>query len=87
MALKNGDIPLQFDEQSGVLQIAHYQHRFPICPLDYGWILAQSPEPALKALAEHFTALRESPIHWRTHCHCTPNWRAWWVKARTWSRH
>ncbi|MGE8110534.1 malto-oligosyltrehalose synthase [Pseudomonas sp. NPDC086566] len=61
VALKNGDIPLQFDEQSGVLQIAHYQHRFPICPLDYGWILAQSPEPALKALAEHFTALRESP--------------------------
>ncbi|HCV40661.1 malto-oligosyltrehalose synthase [Pseudomonas sp. SAR267] len=61
VALKNGDIPLQFDAQSGVLQIAHYQHRFPICPLDYGWILAQSPEPALKALAEHFTALRESP--------------------------
>ncbi|WP_054886291.1 malto-oligosyltrehalose synthase [Pseudomonas sp. NBRC 111130] len=61
VALKNGDIPLQFDAQSGVLQIAHYHHRFPICPLDYGWILAQSPEPALKALAEHFTALRESP--------------------------
>ncbi|MQG92872.1 malto-oligosyltrehalose synthase [Pseudomonas sp. MN1F] len=60
-ALKNGEIPLQFDKQSGLLQIAHYQHRFPICPLDYGWILAQSPEPALKALAEHFTALREAP--------------------------
>ncbi|WP_060507902.1 malto-oligosyltrehalose synthase [Pseudomonas sp. NBRC 111124] len=60
-ALKNGEIPLQFDAQSGELQIAHYQHRFPICPLDYGWILAQSPEPALKALAEHFTALREAP--------------------------
>jgi len=56
-ALKNGEIPLQFDQQSGVLQVAHYEHRFPICPLDYGWILAQSPEPALKALAEHFTAL------------------------------
>ncbi|MFJ4440674.1 malto-oligosyltrehalose synthase [Pseudomonas sp. NPDC089422] len=60
-ALKNGEIPLQFDTSSGLLQIAHYQHRFPICPLDYGWILAQSPEPALKALAEHFTALREAP--------------------------
>ncbi|MGJ7548342.1 malto-oligosyltrehalose synthase [Pseudomonas alloputida] len=60
-ALKNGEIPLQFDKQTGLLQIAHYQHRFPICPLDYGWILAQSPEPALKALAEHFTALRKAP--------------------------
>ncbi|HGA2315808.1 TPA: malto-oligosyltrehalose synthase [Pseudomonas putida] len=60
-ALKNGEVPLQFDKQSGCLQVAHYEHRFPICPLDYGWILAQSPEPALKALAEHFTALRDAP--------------------------
>jgi (1->4)-alpha-D-glucan 1-alpha-D-glucosylmutase len=59
-ALKNGEVPLQFDQQSGLLQVAHYEHRFPICPLDYGWILAQSPEPALKALAEHFTALRDA---------------------------
>lgn len=60
VALKNGDIPLEFDKQQGTLQIAHYDHRFPICPVDYGWILALSPEPALKALAEHFTALAES---------------------------
>jgi len=59
-ALKNGEVPLQFDKHSGVLQVAHYEHRFPICPLVYGWILAQSPEPALKALAEHFTALRDA---------------------------
>ncbi|WP_406819289.1 malto-oligosyltrehalose synthase [Pseudomonas sp. KnCO4] len=61
VALKQGEIPLQFDAQQGVLHIAHYQHRFPICPADYGWILALSPEPALKALAEHFTALNASP--------------------------
>ncbi|AXM95411.1 malto-oligosyltrehalose synthase [Pseudomonas plecoglossicida] len=59
MALKNGEIPLQFDAHQGVLQIAHYDHRFPICPIDYGWILSLSPEPALQALAEHFTALHE----------------------------
>ncbi len=59
-ALKHGEVPLQFDQQSGLLQVAHHEHRFPICPLDYGWILAQSPEPALKALAEHFTALRDA---------------------------
>ncbi|MDH4552617.1 malto-oligosyltrehalose synthase [Pseudomonas sp. BN607] len=60
VALKNGEIPLEFDNQRGLLQVAHYEHRFPICPVDYGWILALSPEPALKALAEHFTALGES---------------------------
>ena len=59
LALKNGEIPLQFDAQHGVLQIAHFDHRFPICPVDYGWILSLSPEPALQALAAHFTALHE----------------------------
>jgi len=59
-ALKNGDIPLQFDKQHGVLQVAHHEHRFPICPIDYGWILSLSPEPALKYLAEHFTALADA---------------------------
>lgn len=60
VALKNGELPLQFDPQHGVLQVAHYEHRFPICPGDYGWVLALSPEPALQALAEHFTALNAS---------------------------
>ncbi|MEO9242151.1 malto-oligosyltrehalose synthase [Pseudomonas inefficax] len=60
VALKNGEIPLEFDRQNGVLQIAHYEHRFPICPVDYGWILALSPDPALNALAERFTALSAS---------------------------
>ncbi|MFF7065294.1 malto-oligosyltrehalose synthase [Pseudomonas sp. NPDC008258] len=60
VALKNGEIPLQFDKRHGLLQVAHYEHRFPVCPVDYGWILALSPEPALKTLAEHFTALNES---------------------------
>jgi len=59
-ALKNGEIPLEFDEQHGVLQVAHYEHRFPICPVDYGWILSLSPEPALQRLAEHFTALNDA---------------------------
>ncbi|WP_144174038.1 malto-oligosyltrehalose synthase [Pseudomonas sp. Kh13] len=60
IALKNGEIPLEFDKHLGLLQIAHYQHRFPICPIDYGWILALSPEPALQALAERFSALNAS---------------------------
>jgi (1->4)-alpha-D-glucan 1-alpha-D-glucosylmutase len=59
-ALKNGEIPLEFDQQHGVLQVAHYEHRFPICPVDYGWILSLSPEPVLQRLAEHFTALNDA---------------------------
>ncbi|WAB99877.1 malto-oligosyltrehalose synthase [Pseudomonas putida] len=59
-ALKNGEIPLEFDARTGVLQVAHYEHRFPICPVDYGWILSLSPEPALQRLAEHFTALNDA---------------------------
>ncbi|WP_236235478.1 malto-oligosyltrehalose synthase [Pseudomonas faucium] len=60
LVLKNGEMPLQFDAQQGVLQVAHHEHRFPICPVDYGWILSLSPEPALQALAEHFTALSDA---------------------------
>ncbi|HKS11494.1 MAG TPA: malto-oligosyltrehalose synthase [Pseudomonas sp.] len=59
-ALQAGEIPLTFDARQGVLETAHYEHRFPICPSDYGWILSQSCDPALQALAQHFTALNES---------------------------
>ncbi|MBF8780551.1 malto-oligosyltrehalose synthase [Pseudomonas fulva] len=57
-ALKNGDIPLKFDAHQGVLQIEHYEHRFPICPLDYGQVLELSEDPQLRALAQRFAALR-----------------------------
>lgn len=60
VALRNGEIPLTFDAGQGLLQIAHYEHRFPICPLDYGRILGQSQDPALRTLAQHFSALHES---------------------------
>lgn len=60
VALKEGQIPLEFDTDHGVLQIAHHEHRFPICPVDYGWVLALSADPTLTSLAEQFTALAES---------------------------
>jgi len=60
VALHNGEIPLTFDATQGLLQIAHHEHRFPICPLDYGRILAQSEHPSLQALAQHFSALHEA---------------------------
>jgi (1->4)-alpha-D-glucan 1-alpha-D-glucosylmutase len=30
VALKNGEIPLQFDQQQGLLHVVHYEHSFPI---------------------------------------------------------
>ncbi|MHC6226282.1 malto-oligosyltrehalose synthase [Pseudomonas sp. X10] len=59
-ALQAGEIPLTFDAGQGLLQIAHYDHRFPICPLDYGRVLAHSEDPRLQSLAQHFSALPES---------------------------
>lgn len=57
-ALQKGELPLTFDATTGVLEVAHYDHRFPICPADYGQILSHSPQ--LQDLAQHFTALRGS---------------------------
>ena len=59
-ALKAGEIPLTFDSLNGAFEISHYEHRFPICPSDYGWILSQSEDLGLQGLAQDFTALKDS---------------------------
>ncbi|MFT0866124.1 malto-oligosyltrehalose synthase [Pseudomonas sp. CAM1A] len=59
-ALHNGEIPLTFDAQNGRFEVAHHEHRFPICPLDYPRILGQAEDPRLQALAAHFSALGEA---------------------------
>lgn len=59
-ALHNGEIPLTFDAQHGRFEVAHHEHRFPICPLDYPRILGQAEDPRLQALAAHFSALGEA---------------------------
>ena len=59
-ALQNGEIPLTFDAPQGRFEVAHHEHRFPICPLDYGRILGQTEDPRLQALAAHFSALGEA---------------------------
>ncbi|MFB4390297.1 MULTISPECIES: malto-oligosyltrehalose synthase [unclassified Pseudomonas] len=60
VALQEGTIPLSFDSGQGVLEIAHYEHRFPICPLDYGRILGHAEDPRLRALAQQFATLHEA---------------------------
>lgn len=59
-ALHNGEIPLTFDAQHGRFEVAHHEHRFPICPLDYPRILGQAEDPRLQALAAHFSTLGEA---------------------------
>ncbi|CAM3688613.1 Maltooligosyl trehalose synthase [Pseudomonas reidholzensis] len=60
VALRNGELPLTFEGDAGVLQVAHYEHRFPICPLDYPRILRHSEHPQLRALAQRFSTLSAS---------------------------
>ena len=55
VALQEGTLKLQFDAQAGRFYVEHYDHHFPICPNDYGELL--KAEPALKALADRFSAL------------------------------
>ncbi|MBA1200633.1 malto-oligosyltrehalose synthase [Pseudomonas capeferrum] len=60
LALQNGEIPLTFDDEHGILQVAHYEHRFPICPVDYARILEHAQDPRLQALGQRFAALQDA---------------------------
>ncbi|EJM59899.1 maltooligosyl trehalose synthase, partial [Pseudomonas sp. GM49] len=63
VALQDGTLPLRFDAWHGTFHVEHYEHRFPICPSDYGELLrvdapldAQQAEQ-LKTLADRFSTL------------------------------
>ncbi|WP_397458943.1 malto-oligosyltrehalose synthase [Pseudomonas asplenii] len=58
-ALQDGTVALHFDAERGGFHVEHYQHHFPICPRDYGQILADLPE--LDDLAARFKALNTLP--------------------------
>lgn len=63
VALQEGTLKLRFDADQGSFFVEHYEHRFPICPMQYGELLKPSdnlpPEQvdSLRALAERFTTL------------------------------
>ncbi|SCZ40184.1 MULTISPECIES: malto-oligosyltrehalose synthase [Pseudomonas] len=59
VALQDATLPLVFNAESGTFHVKHYEHHFPICPGDYGELLrsADTPNEALRALAERFSAL------------------------------
>ncbi|MCF4998922.1 malto-oligosyltrehalose synthase [Pseudomonas syringae] len=63
IALQDGTLALCFDEHAGAFHVEHYEHRFPICPSQYGDLLkpddtldAERSE-ALKFLADRFSTL------------------------------
>ncbi len=63
VALQDGTLPLRFDAWHGSFHVEYYEHRFPICPWDYGELLkvdapldTQQAEQ-LKSLADRFSTL------------------------------
>jgi (1->4)-alpha-D-glucan 1-alpha-D-glucosylmutase len=56
VALQDGTLPLRFDAQHGAFYVEHYDHHFPICPMNYGELL-KGDSAELKSLADRFSAL------------------------------
>lgn len=54
-ALQSGALPLRFDPQHGSFYVEHYEHRFPICPREYGELVP------VKSLADRFSSLAYQP--------------------------
>lgn len=65
-ALQEGKIPLRLDAENGAFHAEHYEHRFPITPPSYGEILRLTDNPELRALAQHFDALKTEPAPYQT---------------------
>lgn len=65
-ALQNGLVPLRLDIENGALYAEHYEHRFPITPPSYGEVLRTTDLPQLRALAQHFDALKTEPAPYQT---------------------
>ncbi|MGQ4274714.1 malto-oligosyltrehalose synthase [Terrihabitans sp. B22-R8] len=47
-ALENGELKVVFDAEEGSFSVWHYEHRFPVCPVEYPGLL----DRALAALTE-----------------------------------
>ncbi|WP_028621101.1 malto-oligosyltrehalose synthase [Pseudomonas sp. Ant30-3] len=56
VALQDGTLHLRFDAERGAFYVEHYDHHFPICPMNYGELLRVDKGP-LNSLAERFSAL------------------------------
>ncbi|MBD8682638.1 malto-oligosyltrehalose synthase [Pseudomonas sp. CFBP 13719] len=59
-ALQAGELVLKFDAEQGSFFVEHYEHRFPICPIDYPHILAASGNAPISELGARFANLHGS---------------------------
>ncbi|WP_166361637.1 malto-oligosyltrehalose synthase [Pseudomonas akapageensis] len=57
--LQAGAMPLRLDADRGAFFIEHYQHHFPICPVDYARILCAGGDARLSELGARFAALQD----------------------------
>ncbi|RWU21521.1 malto-oligosyltrehalose synthase [Pseudomonas alkylphenolica] len=57
VSLQAGDLQLCFQDRDGSFFVRQHEHRFPICPRDYGLILSRSEHTSVQALAGRFSAL------------------------------
>lgn len=64
VALQKAELPLRFDAETGQFYVEHYEHRFPICPLDYPALLGAADEPRLDEVSKRFSALRDQADAW-----------------------
>ena len=68
-ALRTGELQLRFDGDEGSFSVWHWEHRFPVNPLDYRWILEWAQVAGgggldmrpLYSIAEELRELAEAP--------------------------
>ncbi|WP_347554575.1 malto-oligosyltrehalose synthase [Robbsia sp. KACC 23696] len=60
-ALDSGKLSVVLEADEGRFYVAYYDHRFPICPVDYPMVLGQSASASLQALAARFADLTSQP--------------------------
>ncbi|WP_277374717.1 malto-oligosyltrehalose synthase [Pseudomonas sp. AA-38] len=56
-ALRDGTLELVFEADSGRIHARHFEHRLPLTPPSYGWILRASEDPVLRELGQRFARL------------------------------
>lgn len=57
IVLRDGDIELHFDKNTGEFYFRHGEHRFPLCPLSLHHILFHSQEEAIRQIAHELEFL------------------------------
>jgi (1->4)-alpha-D-glucan 1-alpha-D-glucosylmutase len=60
-ALDGGKLSVVLNADEGRFYIAYYDHRFPVCPVDYPTVLGQSSSASLHAIAARFADLTSQP--------------------------